>query len=85
MRPGFRITEQLVAADYLGGHQDDHFPDESQASFLSAAYQMSSDSDRTGTSLEGTVIRSLLDIPASIRPEGVIAGSVYNSGDGKVD
>ena len=67
----------------LWGPQDDHFPDESRASFLSAAYQMSSDSDRTGIRLEGTLIRTKPDIQASIISEGVITGSVQIPGDGK--
>jgi len=67
----------------IWGPQDDHFPDESRASFLSATYQMSSDSDRTGIRLEGTIIRKKPDIQASIISEGVIAGSVQIPGDGK--
>ena len=67
----------------IWGPQDDHFPDESRASFLIAAYQMSSDSDRTGIRLEGTIIRKKPDIQASIISEGVITGSVQIPGDGK--
>ena len=67
----------------LWGPQDDHFSDESRASFLNAAYKMSSDSDRTGIRLEGAIIRKKPDIPASIISEGVIAGSVQIPGDGK--
>ncbi len=67
----------------IWGPQDDHFPDESRASLLSAAYQMSSDSDRTGIRLEGAIIRKKPDIPASIISEGVITGSVQIPGDGK--
>ena len=67
----------------IWGPQDDHFPDESRASFLSAAYQMSSDSDRTGIRLEGAIIRKKPDIQASIISEGVITGSVQIPGDGK--
>ena len=67
----------------IWGPQDEHFPDESRASFLNAAYKMSSDSDRTGIRLEGTIIRKKPDIQASIISEGVIAGSVQIPGDGK--
>ena len=67
----------------IWGPQDDHFPDESRASFLSAAYKMSSDSDRTGIRLEGRIIRKKPEIPASIISEGVIAGSIQIPGDGK--
>jgi antagonist of KipI len=67
----------------IWGPQDDHFPDESRASFLSAAYKMSSDSDRTGIRLEGAIIRKKPDIQASIISEGVITGSVQIPGDGK--
>ena len=38
----------------IWGPQDDHFPDESRDSFLSAPYKMSSDSDRTGIRLAGS-------------------------------
>jgi antagonist of KipI len=67
----------------IWGPQDDHFPDESRASFLSATYKMSSDSDRTGIRLEGAIIRKKPDIQASIISEGVIAGSIQIPGDGK--
>ena len=67
----------------IWGPHDDHFPDESRASFLSAAYKMSSDSDRTGIRLEGRILRKKPDIPASIISEGVIAGSIQIPGDGK--
>ena len=67
----------------IWGPQDDHFPDESRASFLSAAYKMSSDSDRTGIRLEGAIIWKKPDVDASIISEGVIAGSVQIPGDGK--
>jgi antagonist of KipI len=65
------------------GPQDDHFPDESRDSFLSAPYKMSSDSDRTGIRLAGAVIRQKPDIQASIISEGVISGSVQVPGDGR--
>lgn len=67
----------------IWGPQDDHFPDESRGSFLSASYEMSSDSDRTGIRLQGPVIRQKPDIQTSIISEGVIAGSVQIPGDGK--
>ena len=67
----------------IWGPQDDHFPDESRCSFLSASYKMSSDSDRTGIRLQGPVIRQKPDIQTSIISEGVIAGSVQIPGDGK--
>ena len=44
---------------------------------------MSSDSDRTGIRLQGSVIRQKPDIQASIISECVIAGSVQIPGDGK--
>jgi antagonist of KipI len=67
----------------IWGPQDDHFPAESRASFLRAAYKMSSDSDRTGIRLEGAIIWKRPDVHASIISEGVIAGSVQIPGDGK--
>jgi antagonist of KipI len=67
----------------IWGPQDDHFPDESRDSFLSATYKMSSDSDRTGIRLQGSVIRQKPDMQTSIISEGVIAGSVQIPGDGK--
>jgi antagonist of KipI len=67
----------------IWGPQDDHFPNESRESFLSATYEMSSDSDRTGIRLEGPNIRKRPNIQESIISEGVIAGSVQIPGDGK--
>jgi allophanate hydrolase subunit 2 len=67
----------------IWGPQEDHFPDKSRDSFLSASYKMSSLSDRTGIRLLGPVIRQKPDIQTSIISEGVIAGSVQIPGDGK--
>jgi antagonist of KipI len=65
------------------GPQDDHFPPESRELFLSAAYAMSPDSDRTGIRLQGPVIPPKADIAESIISEGVVAGSIQIPGDGK--
>jgi antagonist of KipI len=65
------------------GPQDDHFPSESRELFLSTAYGMSPDSDRTGIRLQGPVIPPKADIAESIISEGVVAGSIQIPGDGK--
>jgi antagonist of KipI len=66
----------------IWGPQDDHFPDESRGSFLSASYTMSSESDRTGIRMQGPVIPQKPELQTSIISEGVIAGSVQIPGDG---
>ena len=65
------------------GPQDDHFPDDSRATFSKNTYTMSQNSDRTGIRLEGPEIRCKPDVEASIVSEGVIAGSIQIPGDGK--
>jgi len=65
------------------GPQDDHFPEDSRKLFLSAAYIMSSESDRTGIRLQGAAIDRKPDIEESIISEGVISGSIQIPGDGK--
>ncbi len=67
----------------IWGPQDDHFPEDSRKLFLSAAYIMSSESDRTGIRLEGAAIDRKPDIEESIISEGVISGSIQIPGDGK--
>ena len=65
------------------GPQDDHFSEDSRKLFLSAAYIMSSESDRTGIRLQGAAIDRKPDIEESIISEGVISGSIQIPGDGK--
>jgi antagonist of KipI len=65
------------------GPQDDHFPEASRKLFLSAAYIMSSESDRTGIRLQGAAIDRKPNIEESIISEGVISGSIQIPGDGK--
>ena len=67
----------------IWGPQDDHFPEDSRTAFLSACYEMSPESDRTGIRLQGPVIQRQSDIAESIISEGVIAGSIQIPGDGK--
>ena len=67
----------------IWGPQDDHFPEDSRKLFLSAAYIMSSESDRTGIRLQGAAIDRKPDIEESIISEGVISGSIQIPGDGK--
>ena len=67
----------------IWGPQDDHFPEDSRKLFLSAAYIMSSESDRTGIRLQGAAIDRKPNIEESIISEGVISGSIQIPGDGK--
>jgi antagonist of KipI len=65
------------------GPQDEQFPDQSRDLFVTAAYRMSPQSDRTGIRLDGPVIDRKPEIQESIISEGVISGSIQIPGDGK--
>jgi len=67
----------------IWGPQDDHFPADSRDLFLSAAYKMAPESDRTGIRLQGPVIQPKADIGESIISEGVVCGCIQIPGDGK--
>ena len=67
----------------IWGPQDGDFPQKSRDLFLSAAYKMSPESDRTGIRLQGPVIQRQADIEESIISEGVVCGSIQIPGDGK--
>ena len=67
----------------IWGPQDDDFPQSELDLFISSAYTVSAESDRTGIRLDGPAITKKEDIPASIISEGVISGSIQIPGDGK--
>ena len=67
----------------IWGPQDDDFPKSERDVFISSAYTVSAESDRTGIRLDGPAINKREGIPASIISEGVISGSIQIPGDGK--
>lgn len=62
------------------GPQDDHFPPESIAAFLSTTYEVSAEADRMGYRLQGPKIAHLKGF--NIVSDGLVAGSVQVPGSG---
>jgi biotin-dependent carboxylase-like uncharacterized protein len=65
------------------GPQDDDFSDEGKRTFVSAAFTVSPDSDRTGIRLKGAAIRRLPEAGESIISEGIVSGTIQVPGDGQ--
>jgi antagonist of KipI len=65
------------------GPQDSHFPEETCQRFLSAVYQISPKSDRTGIRLQGPRLKVKEGQAESIISEGIIAGAIQVPGDGQ--
>jgi antagonist of KipI len=65
------------------GPQDDHFIEEACEKFLTADYQVSPKSDRTGIRLQGPRATVREGHAESIISEGIIAGAVQVPGDGQ--
>jgi antagonist of KipI len=65
------------------GPQDDHFSEEGQQTFVTAAFAVSPDSDRTGIRLKGPPVRRKPGLEESIISEGILAGAIQVPGDGQ--
>jgi antagonist of KipI len=65
------------------GPQDDHFSEEGKQSFVTAAFTVSSDSDRTGIRLKGPVVARRPGVEESIISEGILPGAIQVPGDGQ--
>jgi antagonist of KipI len=65
------------------GPQDDDFSDEAKRTFVSAAFTVSPDSDRTGIRLKGPSVARLPGAGESIISEGILAGAIQVPGDGQ--
>jgi len=65
------------------GPQDDHFSEEGQQSFVTSAFTVSSDSDRTGIRLKGPIVARRPGVEESIISEGIVPGAIQVPGDGQ--
>jgi biotin-dependent carboxylase-like uncharacterized protein len=65
------------------GPQDDHFSEEGKRTFVSAAFTVSPDSDRTGIRLKGPVVARRPALEESIISEGIVSGAIQVPGDGQ--
>lgn len=65
------------------GPQDDHFSEEGKHTFVTAAFTVSPDSDRTGIRLKGPVVTRKPGMEESIISEGILSGAIQVPGDGQ--
>jgi antagonist of KipI len=65
------------------GPQDDDFSEEGRQSFVTAAFTVSPDSDRTGIRLKGPVVARRPEVAESIISEGIVSGTIQVPGDGQ--
>jgi antagonist of KipI len=65
------------------GPQDDHFPEEGRQTFVTAAFTVSPESDRTGIRLKGPVVTRKPGMEESIISEGILSGAIQVPGDGQ--
>jgi len=64
------------------GPQDDHFSEEGRQTFVTAAFSVSPDSDRTGIRLNGPAVVRKPGLEESIISEGILSGAIQVPGDG---
>jgi biotin-dependent carboxylase-like uncharacterized protein len=67
----------------IWGPQDDHFSEAGKQTFVSAAFTVSPDSDRTGIRLKGPVVARRPALEESIISEGIVSGAIQVPGDGQ--
>jgi len=67
----------------IWGPQDDHFSEAGKQTFVSAAFTVSPDSDRTGIRLKGPVVARRPALEESIISEGILSGAIQVPGDGQ--
>lgn len=65
------------------GPQDDHFSEEGRQAFVTAAFTVSPDSDRTGIRLKGPLVGRKPGLGESIISEGILSGAIQVPGDGQ--
>jgi biotin-dependent carboxylase-like uncharacterized protein len=65
------------------GPQDDHFSEEGRQTFVTAAFTVSPNSDRTGIRLQGPVVTRKPGMEESIISEGILSGAIQIPGDGQ--
>ncbi len=67
----------------LWGPQDEFLAEEGRERFLTTAFTVSPDSDRTGIRLEGTAVPVQPGTPDSIISEGILSGAIQLPADGR--
>ena len=67
----------------IWGPQDDHFSEAGKQTFVSVAFTVSPDSDRTGIRLKGPVVARRPALEESIISEGILSGAIQVPGDGQ--
>jgi len=65
------------------GPQDDQFSEEGRQTFVTAAFSVSPDSDRTGIRLRGPLVARKPGLEESIISEGILSGAIQVPGDGQ--
>jgi antagonist of KipI len=65
------------------GPQDDHFSEEGRQTFVTSAFTVSPNSDRTGIRLNGPVVTRKPGMEESIISEGILSGAIQIPGDGQ--
>ena len=78
--PGYSSPWRLRV---VWGPQDDHFSEEGRHTFVTAAFTVSPDSDRTGIRLKGPVVSRMPGMEESIISEGILSGAIQVPGDGQ--
>jgi antagonist of KipI len=78
--PGYSSPWRLRV---VWGPQDDHFSEEGKRTFVTAAFAVSPDSDRTGIRLKGPVVSRMSGMEESIISEGILSGAIQIPGDGQ--
>jgi antagonist of KipI len=78
--PGYSSPWRLRV---VWGPQDDHFSEEGRQTFVTAAFTVSPDSDRTGIRLKGPVVTRKPGMEESIISEGILSGAIQIPGDGQ--
>jgi biotin-dependent carboxylase-like uncharacterized protein len=67
----------------IWGPQDDQFSEEGRKTFVTAAFSVSPDSDRTGIRLKGPAVNRKPGLEESIISEGILSGAIQVPGDGQ--
>jgi antagonist of KipI len=67
----------------IWGPQDDDFSEEGKQTFVTAAFAVSPDSDRTGIRLKGPKVARRPGVEESIISEGIVSGAIQVPGDGQ--
>jgi biotin-dependent carboxylase-like uncharacterized protein len=65
------------------GPQDDQFSEEGKKTFVTGAFSVSPDSDRTGIRLKGPAVARRPGLEESIISEGIVSGAIQVPGDGQ--